>query len=226
MSSVNDVQKMLMQSYNPQQTKNSNNDLGKDAFLQLLVTQMRYQDPLNPTSDTDFLAQMAQFSALEQMQNINTTMMAQQGYALIGKDVIAITVNPFTNEVTEVEGIVEAVNVVNGKVQLQVNDVTVSLDEVKLVYNEGDIVNQMAKLSTLDAIKALNQNILTQQKLSLIGKHVLVKTVDPDTQETVVTEGKVESVKVSNGKTYLQVNNKLLNLEDVESVSENEASSI
>ena len=45
--------------------------MGKDAFLQLLVNQLRNQDPLNPVNDKEFLAQMAQFSTLEQMQNLN-----------------------------------------------------------------------------------------------------------------------------------------------------------
>ncbi|MCM2271325.1 MAG: hypothetical protein NDJ18_02040 [candidate division Zixibacteria bacterium] len=44
--------------------------LGKDDFLQLLVTKMQYQDPLEPMQDEDFIAQLAQFSSLEQMNNI------------------------------------------------------------------------------------------------------------------------------------------------------------
>jgi flagellar basal-body rod modification protein FlgD len=48
----------------------SSQSLGKDDFLQLLVTKMQYQDPLEPMKDEDFIAQLAQFSSLEQMNNI------------------------------------------------------------------------------------------------------------------------------------------------------------
>ena len=46
-------------------------ELGQDAFLQLLCTQMQYQDPLNPSSDTEFISQLASFSSSEPMQNLN-----------------------------------------------------------------------------------------------------------------------------------------------------------
>ena len=45
-------------------------ELGKDDFLQLLVTQLRYQDPLNPMDNTEFVSQLAQFRALEGTQNV------------------------------------------------------------------------------------------------------------------------------------------------------------
>jgi len=68
--------------------------LGKDDFLKLLVGQLKNQDPLNPTSDTDFIGQMAQFSQLEQttnMASVNEQLVAQQrgarAVALLGKTV-------------------------------------------------------------------------------------------------------------------------------------------
>jgi flagellar basal-body rod modification protein FlgD len=80
--------------------KASKNDvLGKDAFLKLLVVQLQNQDPLNPLDDKEFIAQLAQFSSLEQMTNISdgikslTDKTAQQDMLsavnYIGKDVTA-----------------------------------------------------------------------------------------------------------------------------------------
>ena len=50
--------------------------LGKDTFLQLLVTQLQHQDPLQPQDNSEFLAQLAQFSSLENLQQIKEDMTA------------------------------------------------------------------------------------------------------------------------------------------------------
>lgn len=51
--------------------KGKANELGKDAFLKLLTTQLAHQDPFDPVKDTEFVAQLAQFSSLEQMSSLN-----------------------------------------------------------------------------------------------------------------------------------------------------------
>jgi len=70
----------------------SDSPVKREDFLKLLVTQLSHQDPLKPTADTDFLAQLAQFSALEEMRNLNTSFQSfasgqeiGQMAALIGK---------------------------------------------------------------------------------------------------------------------------------------------
>lgn len=61
-------------SYTPPTKQTGNSQLGKDAFLKLLITQLQNQDPTNPMNDREFIAQMAQFSSLEQMQNMTKAM--------------------------------------------------------------------------------------------------------------------------------------------------------
>lgn len=60
------------------ETNEGNGMLGKDAFLKLLVTQLSNQDPLNPMEDKEFIAQMAQFSTLEQVQQLNENILSNQ----------------------------------------------------------------------------------------------------------------------------------------------------
>jgi flagellar basal-body rod modification protein FlgD len=72
--------------------------LGKDDFMKLLLAQLKNQDPLNPMDGTDFAAQLAQFSSLEQLSNMNTelknlsvnqmTMNYAQSVNMIGKEVV------------------------------------------------------------------------------------------------------------------------------------------
>jgi flagellar basal-body rod modification protein FlgD len=68
-------------------TEKPSGELGKDDFLKLLVGQLKHQDPMNPMEDKDFMGQMAQFSQLEQMTNVASTLQTDRAFALIGREV-------------------------------------------------------------------------------------------------------------------------------------------
>jgi len=109
----------------------SKNQLGKEDFLKLLVTQLKNQDPLSPMDDKEFIAQLAQFSTLEQMQNINNSFNAIRAINLIGKSINA-NINENGN-VRTVMGKVDAIYKQNGEYFLEVGNVDVPLDAVTSV---------------------------------------------------------------------------------------------
>ncbi|MDF2542265.1 MAG: hypothetical protein K0S47_1983 [Herbinix sp.] len=129
----------------PQQAKSSglssSNALGKDAFLQLLVTQMKYQDPLNPNTDTQFIAQLATFSQLEQMQNISSLTTNSQAFSMVGKNVIIKTESAPGNT-TYLSGKVDFVNMSGGKAQISVNGKLYSIDQLDSVLDDAYVIEK------------------------------------------------------------------------------------
>lgn len=110
--------------------------LGKEDFLLLLVTQMQYQDPLNPQDDTDFVAQLAQFSALEQMQNLNSTTLNSQAFSLVGREVV------MTTDTQTVQGVVDFVTVQNGSTHLSINGTLYPIEELTQVFDDSYLIKQ------------------------------------------------------------------------------------
>jgi flagellar basal-body rod modification protein FlgD len=109
-------------------------DLGKDDFLNLLVTQLKYQDPLNPMDDKSFIAQMAQFSTLEQMQNMNSTFSHIKAFSLIGRNITASIADSTTKEIRQVDGYVNAVKISQGRAYVIVNNEDVPIDSITDIY--------------------------------------------------------------------------------------------
>lgn len=115
--------------------QSSGSSLDKDAFLQLLVAQMKYQDPLEPTSNTEYISQFATFSELEQMQNMSASMDLSRASSLVGKTVYVKTTDSSGNP-TYVEGKVDYVYYENGKAYLYINEQPYSLDDLDSVVDE------------------------------------------------------------------------------------------
>lgn len=94
--------------------------LGKEAFLQLLVAQMKYQDPLEPTSNTEYIAQLATFSQLEATQNLEASMEAQKAASLVGQPVIMKTTSSSTGDTYYTAGYVNAMIMSDGEPYLYI----------------------------------------------------------------------------------------------------------
>ena len=97
------------------------NTLDKDAFLKLLVTQLQYQDPMEPTSNTEYMSQMAQFSSVEQMQNLTSTITSGQTMSLTGQYVI-LNVPDAAGNIDQVSGLVDYVTVQDGKTYFHIGE--------------------------------------------------------------------------------------------------------
>jgi len=121
-------------------------DLGKDEFLKLLITQLSHQDPLKPMEDKEFIAQMAQFSALEQMMQINNninklnkTDNLNRAFFFLGKNVKVL--DKITKKI--ISGKVEEIDLSNnGMPRLRIKNQLFSVDQViGIVTSEGNNLN-------------------------------------------------------------------------------------
>ncbi|HYF95574.1 MAG TPA: flagellar hook capping FlgD N-terminal domain-containing protein [Symbiobacteriaceae bacterium] len=116
-----------------QQAREPKTSLGKDDFLKLLITQMRHQDPLKPMEDRDYMAQLAQFSALEQMMNVGQATSMNYGMSTLGRTVTATDLDGFP-----VQGTAISVRLVDGTPMVKVRT-----DDDKIVEVELSSVSQV-----------------------------------------------------------------------------------
>ncbi len=136
-------------------------DLGKDEFMKLLTTQMQYQDPLNPQSDQDFIAQLAQFSSLEQMQNLNSTFNNTSAYSLIDK-FVEIEHSEANGEHKSAEGIVDSVKINKNGAQVIIDGQSFDIEDVYKVSSPTDEqwaakLNAQAQAKAAEDATAQNQ---------------------------------------------------------------------
>lgn len=147
-------------------SKTSNNGMDKDAFLQLLVAQMQYQDPLEPTSNTEYISQYAQFSQVEQMQNMAASTDLSRASSLVGEYVYIKTTNSQGSS-DYVYGKVDYVVYENNKAYLSIDDSLYSLDDLDTVVDKTykDAYDKAFDFSVrLNKLPAVNGVDLTDAK--------------------------------------------------------------
>lgn len=164
-----------------QSATKSGNTLGKDAFLHLLVTELKYQDPLDPLKDRDFIAQMAQFSTLEQIQNLNRVGELQQVTTMLSRPVIA---EVYTNGTTEmVYGRVTGIRTFNGR--------------NLLMLDSGREIDAQTVVSVMD------DQGLEQYLQSLEGERAYVRVYNELGEVADLREILVTGYRLQNGQPYL-----------------------
>lgn len=161
--------------------------LDKNDFLQLLVEQMANQDPLSPTSDTDYIAQLAQFSTLEQLQTISDSTLQAQSYGLVGKYVYLNIADSTTGE--PIFGKVDGVFRQDGIDYIVIGDNKYALSDVVGIVNVDE--------ATPAADTVTNST-------GLLGKSVTAKITD-ESGETVSVSGTVAKVYSKDNAVYVQV---------------------
>jgi flagellar basal-body rod modification protein FlgD len=115
--------------------RGSRNDLGKDDFLQLLIAQLRNQDPLKPMEDREFIVQLAQFRTLEQMEKMTASLdkLLEGQDKLMQAQAVALASGLLGKTVATKDGVAGAVSkvlIAEGKPKLEVEGERVGLDAV------------------------------------------------------------------------------------------------
>jgi len=209
-------------NYKKPTRQTGNSELGKDAFLKLLITQLQHQDPTNPMDDREFISQMAQFSSLEQMQNMTKAMeslLASQqqtqmmNYStFIGKEVkwheltdkVDEDKKPIVNEGT---GVIQSLKFVEGSV------VFVLADGKEIT--PGNISAVLSDSTTNSNNNGSVSESPLVQASKLIGKNVTYKDGEQELQ------GRIVSVTNKDGVIqYVLDNEKRLSDKDFTVISE------
>ena len=175
--------------------KKNNSTVDKDQFLQLLVAQMKYQDPLEPTSNTEYISQYATFSELEQMQNMSASMDLFRASSLVGETVL-LKVKDSQGRETTVQGNVDYVVYEKNKAYLSVNGDLYSMDDLDTVadptyleaYKLGaDFLNILNKLPEIE-----NLSLADRDKVEKLDK---MYSGMNDYQKSFLTDEQVELMK-------------------------------
>ena len=150
-----------------QVSNKTKSDMNKDTFLQLLVAQMKYQDPLEPTSNTEYISQYATFTQVEEIQNMAASMELSRASSLVGQEVMIETKDE--DGVTKsVQGKVDYVTYENGKAYVSIDESLYSVSDVTSIVDKTYMdayalaSNLIKRLTELPAVNAVSEKDLVE----------------------------------------------------------------
>ena len=204
------LQQTATASSDKTQKTSGGSSLGKDDFLQLLVAQMKYQDPLEPTSNTEYISQYATFSELEQMQNMSSTMELSRASDLVGKTVVVETTDATGNTSSDM-GVVDYISYENNKALVWINGQSWSLDDVKEVADPAYIEAYSMAVTLNTALNKLpNINALTVQDKDAVDSIANMYDGMDEYQQSFVAQESLEKIK-----NYVQKMQELIKLQEL-----------
>jgi len=192
-------------------TSTAKNALGKDAFMKMMIAQLQNQDPLNPMDGTQFVAQLAQFSSLEQLQNLNEVMTSLPTY-----------LGNFSNA--------QMANLIGNNATAAGNVVTASGSQASITYRlPSDIQSGSIKIydmngALVDTIKIGSQKSGLQSTIwncssQAAGNYTYeIGAVDRKGSEVTVDKmisGAITGVSFKDGVAYLTINGQEVAFSDV-----------
>lgn len=185
-TTIDDIRKATYEKYKDK-FKDSTEDLvNSDTFLNLLVAEMTNQDPLEPTSNTEFITQLASFSQLNYLRDSSRYAQANYAASLVGK--IATATKPDGKDQFTKTGIVESVSKNGDTYNVVIDGVMFDISKVTKVEDPGT----SGSLNTINSENALADSIARASAMILM--YVTAKTDDG------IATGWIDSIKVNDGK--------------------------
>ncbi len=226
-------------------TVKANDELGKDAFLQLLVAQMKYQDPLDPQDNSQYIAELANFSALEQMTNVNTNLeslattinnidtsvLVGQLSSMIGKEITWTstttstgTDGKTTSTSTNYQGIVSGISLsesTNPKVVVNLNGTTyrVAISDITNVQEVGTVSNNSSTTTTAQTSTSSDTTQTSSTTTSSNSNSTQTSSTTDTTSTSSDTTQTASTTNLSNDTTTVAGSNQTSTTTDTTSTS-------
>lgn len=200
--------------------------LGKNDFMKLLLAQMQHQDPLNPTDNTQFVAQLAQFSSLEQVTQMNLNLEKNlENNTLIAEAVNnAMMINYFGKSVSAESDAF----VFDGENPVELNfslDTAISSGKLEILNKNGVVVHTITLGEMDGGLNAVEWDGITNLSLKAAEGEYSYRIdaydiLNNSVETTRIFSGIVDGISYREGKAYLSVDGVLVPFDSVEQISE------
>lgn len=182
--------------------KNSgqNDTISTDTFFSLLMAEMSNQDPLEPTSNTEFVSQMAQFTALQAQQDNLKYSMSNYAASLVGK---TLTMNAQSDDGTLLSGVCTGVNISGSDVKVVVDGTQYDLSAVRGVKDTETVASSHT----------------ISEALAFVGKEATAKILGDD-GKFYYTTGTVTAAEMQDGDAKIVIDGYLYSIDEIVQVSE------